>query len=220
MKKLKLIPAFTFILLFVSYYGIYSNYAVSEKFDNLTVQDKITYLSLEENDKIKIIRLEQDSVSVKPDFSDSAKVILTNLSNDKYIAFQGMSEQITTVSEYIFYAKRFLLLIFILVMAYVSYTKKNQFNMAFQKILFENVINGIVFTLFSAVAFLLTQTLRGNFGSASYMFQMLFGDAIETLKYSLIYSILIAILIYFDPRNINWNQKRLARKKKNEEKLS
>jgi len=220
MKKLKIIPAIAFILIFVSYYGIYSNYAVSEKFDDLTVQDKITYLSLDENDKIKIINLPQDSVNVKPDFSDSAKVILNALPNDKYIAFQGMSEQITTVSEYIFYAKRFLLLGFILVMAYVSYTKKHKFNVTFQKILFENVLSGIVFTLFSAVAFLLTQSIRGNIGSASYMFQMLFGDAIETLKYSLIYSIMIAVFIYFDPRNINWYNKRLARKKKNEEKLA
>lgn len=220
MKNLKIIPGIAFILIFLSYYWVYNTFAVASDFDDLTIEDKITFLSLEENDKIKIINLPQDSVPVVTDFTDSAKVILGNLPSEKYIAFQGMSEQITTVSEYIFYAKRLILLGFILAMAYVSYTKKHKFNVAFQKILFENVLSGVVFTLFSAVAFLLTQTIRGNFGSASYMFQMLFGDALETLKYSLIYSILIAAFIYFDPRNINWYQKRIARKRKKEEQAS
>lgn len=218
MKNLKIIPAITFLLIFAVYFGIYTKYAVSSNFDDLSTKDKIIYLSLDENEKIKIINLPQDSVSVKSDFSDSSKTILRNIPSETYDSYQNMSEQITTVSEYIFYAKRFILLVFILIMGYIAYSKKHKFNITFQKILFENVLNSVVFTLFSVVAFLLTQTIRGNIGSTSYMFQMLFGDALETLKYGLIYSILIAVFIYFEPRNIHWYQKRLERKKKNEEK--
>ena len=218
MKNLKIIPAITFVLIFAAYFGIYNQHAASSKFEDLSLKDKITYLELDENDKIKIIHLPQDSVAVKSDFSDSSKVILSDLPIETYTSYQEMSEQITTVSEYIFYAKRFILLLFILVMAYIAYTKKHKFNVAFQKILFENVINSAAFTLFSVVAFLLTQTIRGNVGSTSYLFQMLLGDAVETLKYGLLYSIFIAGFIYFDPRNINWYQKRVERKRKNEEK--
>jgi hypothetical protein len=180
MKKIKIIPAITFLLIFAAYFGIYSQYAVSSTFEDLSTKDKIIYLSLDENEKIKIINLPQDSVSVKSDFSDSSKIILRNIPSETYNSYQNMSEQITTVSEYIFYAKRFILLVFILIMAYITYSKKHKFNITFQKILF--------------------------------------GDAIETLKYGLIYSILIAVFIYFEPRNIHWYQKRLERKKKNEEK--
>ncbi len=218
MKNLKIIPAVAFVLIFASYFGIYNQYAVSSEFEDLSMKEKITYLGLDENDKIKIINLPQDSVAVKSDFSDSSKVILGDLPSETYVSYQGMSEQITTVSEYIFYAKRFILAVFVFVMAYISYTKKHKFNVTFQKILFENVTSSFIFTLFSIVAFLLTQTIRGNVGSTSYMFQMLLGDAVETLKYGLLYSIFIAGFIYFDPRNINWYQKRVERKRKQEEK--
>ena len=218
MKNLKIIPAVAFILIFASYYGIYDQYAVSSTFEDLSIKDKITYLSLDENDKIKIIDLPQDSIVMKADFSDSSKVILSNIPSEIYDSYQNMSERITTVSEYIFYAKRFILLLFVLTMSYLNYSKKHKFNITFQKILFENVLSSVVFTLFSVVAFLLTQTIRGNVGSTSYMFQMLIGDAVETLKYGLLYSVLIAVFIYFEPRNIHWYNKRIERKKKNEEK--
>lgn len=220
MKKFKLIPAITFLLVFFAYYGIFTSYADPTVFSNLTDEEKIVYLNLEENDQIKIIGLPQDSVTVKPDFSDSAKIVLSDVRPEIYTAYQTISEQTTTVSEKHFMAKRFILLAFILLTAYLSYTKKHKFNVAFQKILFENVVTTLVFALLSAAAFLLTQKLRGSIGDPSYALQMLFGDAIESLKYGLLYSIFIAIFIYFDPRNINWYQKRLAKKKAAEAKAA
>lgn len=218
MKKFKLIPAVTFLLVFFAYYGIFTSYSDPSFFTSLSDQDKITYLNLEENDQIKIIGLPQDSVEVKPDFSDSAKIVLSALPNETYTTYQTISTQSTDVSEKHFMAKRFILLAFVFITAYLSYTKKHKFNVAFQKILFENVVTTLVFALLSGAAFLLVQKLRGSIGDPSYALQMLFGDAIESLKYGLLYSIFIAIFIYFDPRNINWYQKRLAKKKATEEK--
>lgn len=218
MKKFKLIPAIAFILILVVYISVYESTSDSSEFEKLTIQERVTFFQLEENDRIKIIGLPQDSIESKSDFSDTARVILANTPPTTYQVYQDVSEQGADVSKTIFIFKRLILLVFLFLTSYLSYTKVHKFNVAFQKILFENVLGSIVFALFSVTAFLITQYLRGNVGDISYMLQMLLGDGIETLKYGLLYSIFISIFLYFDPRNIHWYNKRLAKKQAAEEK--
>lgn len=220
MKKFKLIPAITFVILVISYVSIYSTYSNTSVYNALEQKDLIAFTQLEENDQIKIIGLPQDSVTAKPDFSEEGKVILSQLPNEKYKAFQGISTQMTTVSEKIYFIKRLILLGFLMASILVAFKNKFKYDVTFQKALYENVKMSMLFVLFSIVALLLTQTILGTVRSGSQMAQILFTEGITTLKYAVLYAVFIAAFIYFHPQNIHWYNKRVARKQKQAEKAA
>lgn len=218
MKKFKVIPAAVFILLVASYLAIFSSYSDTKVYNELSPSDLTGYSKLEENDQIKIIGLPQDSVQVKPDFSKEGKEILGNVSNETYTAFQTISSQMAGVSEKIYFVKRLILLGFLLTTIMVAFKKKFKYNVTFQKALYENVKVSLMFVLFSITALLITQTVLGTLRSTGQMAQIFLGEAVSTLKYALLYSVFISIFIYFHPQNIHWYNKRLERKRKNEQK--
>lgn len=218
MKNIKIIPAITFLVLVITYVSVYSSYSDTSVYDALEPSDLAAFTKLEENDQIKIIGLPQDSVAVKPDFSEEGKAILSALTTEKYEAFQGISTQMTSVSEIIYILKRLILLGFLMASILVAFKNKFKYNVTFQKALYENVKMSMLFVLFSIVALLLTQTILGTIRSGSQMAQILFSEGISTLKYALLYAVFLAAFIYFHPQNIHWYNKRLARKQKQAEK--
>ena len=216
MKKFKVIPAIVFVLLTLTYLIIYSGNQEESKVE-LPIHNFNTYLSLDENDQIKIIGLAQDSVTMVTDFSKEGKEFYTNIPNDEYKEYQRISTNVADAAEKTYFVKRLILLGFILITIMIAFKGKLKYNVTFQKALFENVKTSIVFVLFSIAALLITQSILGTLRSPSQMLQILFGEAISTLKYALLYSVFIAVFIYFHPQNIHWYNKRLEKKRKRAE---
>ena len=64
----------------------------------------------------------------------------------------------------------------------------------------------------------LTQTIRGTVGESAFMLQYGFAHFITTLKSTLFWFVAISFFIYFNPQNIDWYQRRMAKKKEKEAK--
>ena len=78
--------------------------------------------------------------------------------------------------------------------------------------MFHNAIFSLIFSLFCIFSFILTQTIRGTVGDSSFMLQYGFAHFISILKSTLFWFVAVSFFIYFHPQNIDWYQRRMAKK--------
>jgi len=219
MKENKLLVFGCLIVTFLLYFITYSSTEEESSFDNLSMNDKTFFFNdLTDKEKEGIAITEKDSLKNKF-FEDSLVYLkIKEMPLEKYKTFQKISQQSLSIEQNLHTYRRLILLLFLVLGSYFTFTKKYQFNITFQKAMYHNVIYSLIFSLFCIFSFILTQKIRGISNGSSILLQFSFAHFIEVLKSTLIWFILVSFFIYFHPQNIDWYKKRIEKKKKKLEK--
>lgn len=219
MKENKLLVLGTLVVTFALYFITYSSVEDQSAYDHLSLDEKIFFFNdLDEKQKEGIATTSIDSLKSEF-FSDTLTFItLKNMHVETYETFQKISRESLSIEQSLHTYRRLILILFLVLGSYFMFTKKHKFNITFQKAMYHNVIFSLIFSLFCIFSFVLTQTIRGTTNNSSLLLQFGFAHFIEVLKSTLFWFIAVSFFIYFHPQNIDWHQKRIAKKKKKLEK--
>ena len=133
--------------------------------------------------------------------------------SENYETLQKLSRESLEIEKTLHTYRRLILILFLVLSSYFAFNKKYKFNITFQKAMYTNVVSSLIFALFCIFSFILTQTIRGTTNGSSILLQFGFAHFIEVLKSTMIWFILVSFFIYFHPQNIDWYQRRMAKKK-------
>ena len=215
MKEYKLLILSSFIAVFGLYFITYSSSEDSIAFDSLTLEEKLFFFNdLEDEQKEGLAITNIDSLKVEF-FKDS--LIYKKIKSfpiETYEAFQKISKEVLDIEETLHIYRRLILILCLSISSYLFFSRKYKFNITFQKAMFHNAIFSFIFSLFCIFSFILTQTIRGTVGDSSFMLQYGFAHFITVLKSTLFWFVAVSFFIYFHPQNIDWQRKRIEKKKR------
>ncbi len=219
MKENKLLVLGCLVAIFSLYFITYSSSDNSSAFESLTLDDKLFFFNeLDDDQKEGIATTSIDSLK-KEFFEDSlAYNKIKSLPFETYEAFQKISKESLNIEQNLHIYRRLILILCLIIYSYLLFSRKYNFNITFQKAMFHNAIFSFIFSLFCIFSFVLTQTIRGTVGDSSFILQFGFAHFISVLKSTLFWFVAISFFIYFHPQNIDWHQKRVARKKAKKDK--
>jgi len=217
MKENKLIVLCCLGAIFALYFITYSFSDNSTTFDSLTLNEKLFFFNeLDDDQKEGIATTSMDSLK-KEFFEDSLKYNkIKSLPSKTYEAFQKISVESLNIEQKLHIYRRLILILCLVLSSYFLFSKKYNFNISFQKVMFHNAVFSFIFSLFCIFSFFLTQAIRGTIGESYFMLQYGFAHFISVLKSTLFWFIAISFFIYFHPQNIDWYQKRVEKKKRKE----
>ena len=141
---------------------------------------------------------------------------IKSLPIETYESYQKISRDSLDIEQNLHIYRRLILILCLVLNSYLLFSKKYKFNITFQKAMFHNAIFSLIFSLFCIFSFILTQTIRGTVGDSSFMLQYGFAHFISILKSTLFWFVAVSFFIYFHPQNIDWYQRRMAKKKEKE----
>jgi hypothetical protein len=215
MKEYKLLILSSFIAVFGLYFITYSSSEDSIAFESLTLEEKLFFFNdLEDEQKEGLAITNIDSLKVEF-FKDS--LIYKKIKSfpiETYEAFQKISKEVLDIEETLHIYRRLILILCLSISSYLFFSRKYKFNITFQKAMFHNAIFSFIFSLFCIFSFILTQTIRGTVGDSSFMLQYGFAHFITVLKSTLFWFVAVSFFIYFHPQNIDWQRKRIEKKKR------
>ena len=215
MKEYKLLILSSFIAVFGLYFITYSSSEDSIAFDSLTLEEKLFFFNdLEDEQKEGLAITNIDSLKVEF-FKDS--LIYKKIKSfpiETYEAFQKISKEVLDIEETLHIYRRLILILCLSISSFLFFSRKYKFNITFQKAMFHNAIFSFIFSLFCIFSFILTQTIRGTVGDSSFMLQYGFAHFITVLKSTLFWFVAVSFFIYFHPQNIDWQRKRIEKKKR------
>ncbi len=217
MKEYKLLVLTTLVAIFALYLITYSSSEEASTYENLTLDDKIFFFNdLDDEQKEGIATTSMDSLKV--DFFPDSLVYnkIKSLPIETYETFQKISIESLEIEQNLHIYRRLILILSLVLSSYLLFSKKYKFNITFQKAMFHNAVFSLIFSLFCIFSFIITQTIRGAVGDSSFMLQFAFAHFISILKSTLFWFIAVSFFIYFHPQNIEWNQRRIAKKKAKE----
>tara|TARA_B100001778_G_scaffold258696_1_gene218976 strand:+ start:378 stop:1040 length:663 start_codon:yes stop_codon:yes gene_type:complete len=219
MKEYKLLVLGTLVAIFVLYFITYSSSGSASKYETLSLDDKIFFFNdLDDEQKEGIASTSKDSL--KASFFEDSLVFnkIKSLPSETYESYQKISRDSLEIEQNLHIYRRLILILCLVLSSYLLFSKKYKFNITFQKALFHNSVFSLIFSLFCIFSFILTQTIRGTIGDSSFMFQYGFAHFISILKSTLFWFVAVSFFIYFHPQNIDWHQRRIAKKKAKENK--
>ena len=217
MKEYKLLVLATLVAIFALYLITYSSSEEASTYENLTLDDKIFFFNdLDDEQKEGIATTSMDSLKV--DFFPDSLVYnkIKSLPIETYETFQKISIESLEIEQTLHIYRRLILILCLVLSSYLLFSKKYKSNITFQKAMFHNAVFSLIFSLFCIFSFVITQTIRGAVGDSSFMLQFAFAHFISILKSTLFWFIAVSFFIYFHPQNIEWNQRRIAKKKAKE----
>ena len=219
MKEYKLLVSGTLVAVFALYFFTYSSSDDASTYDNLSLDDKIFFFNdLNDEQKEGIASTSMDSLKASF-FEDSLTFKkIKSLPIETYESYQKISRNSLEIEQTLHIYRRLILILCLVLSSYVLFSRKYKFNITFQKAMFHNAVFSLIFSLFCIFSFILTQTIRGTVGDSSFMLQYGFAHFISTLKSTLFWFVAISFFIYFHPQNIDWYQRRMAKKKAKEKK--
>ena len=219
MKEYKLLVSGTLVAVFALYFFTYSSSDDASTYDNLSLDDKIFFFNdLNDEQKEGIASTSMDSLKASF-FEDSLTFQkIKSLPIETYESYQKISRNSLEIEQTLHIYRRLILILCLVLSSYVLFSRKYKFNITFQKAMFHNAVFSLIFSLFCIFSFILTQTIRGTVGDSSFMLQYGFAHFITTLKSTLFWFVAISFFIYFHPQNIDWHQRRVAKKKAKEKK--
>tara|TARA_B100000401_G_scaffold426001_1_gene356177 strand:+ start:23 stop:685 length:663 start_codon:yes stop_codon:yes gene_type:complete len=219
MKEYKLLVSGTLVAVFALYFFTYSSSDDASTYDNLSLDDKIFFFNdLNDEQKEGIASTSMDSLKASF-FEDSLTFQkIKSLPIETYESYQKISRNSLEIEQTLHIYRRLILILCLVLSSYVLFSRKYKFNITFQKAMFHNAVFSLIFSLFCIFSFILTQTIRGTVGDSSFMLQYGFAHFITTLKSTLFWFVAISFFIYFHPQNIDWHQRRMAKKKAKEKK--
>ena len=219
MKEYKLLVSGTLVAVFALYFFTYSSSDDASTYDNLSLDDKIFFFNdLNDEQKEGIASTSMDSLKASF-FEDSLTFQkIKSLPIETYESYQKISRNSLEIEQTLHIYRRLILILCLVLSSYVLFSRKYKFNITFQKAMFHNAVFSLIFSLFCIFSFILTQTIRGTVGDSSFMLQYGFAHFISTLKSTLFWFVAISFFIYFHPQNIDWYQRRMAKKKAKEKK--
>lgn len=219
MKENKIIILSTLLATFILYFITYSSVKDDASFSALSDEDKIFFFNdLDDKQKEGIASTPIDSL--KASFFEDTTVYhkLKEMPIETFKTFQKISQESLEIEETLHRYRRLILIISLVLGSYFLFTKKFKFNVTFQKALYHNAIFSLIFSVFCIFSFVITQKIRGTGTDSSVLVQFGFAHFIEVLKSTMIWFILVSFFIYFHPQNIDWHQRRLAKRKAKAEK--
>jgi len=219
MKEYKLLVLGTLVAIFALYFITYSSSENASTYDNLSVDDKIFFFNdLNDEQKEGVASTSIDSLDAR--FFEDSLIFkkIKSLPVKTYETFQYLSRNSLEIEQTLHIYRRLILILCLVLSSYLLFSKKYKFNITFQKAMFHNAVFSLIFSLFCVFSFILTQTIRGTVGDSSFMLQYGFAHFISILKSNLFWFVTISFFIYFHPQNIDWHQRRIAKKKKKENK--
>ena len=219
MKEYKLLVLGTLVAIFALYFITYSSSENASTYDNLSVDDKIFFFNdLNDEQKEGVASTSIDSLDAR--FFEDSLIFkkIKSLPVKTYETFQYLSRNSLEIEQTLHIYRRLILILCLVLSSYLLFSKKYKFNITFQKAMFHNAVFSLIFSLFCVFSFILTQTIRGTVGDSSFMLQYGFAHFISILKSTLFWFVTISFFIYFHPQNIDWHQRRIAKKKKKENK--
>ena len=214
MKEYKLLVLGTLVAIFALYFITYSSTENSSNYTNLSLADKIFFFNdLNDEQKEGIASTSMDSLKASF-FEDSLTFKkIKSLPIETYESYQKISRDSLDIEQNLHIYRRLILILCLVLNSYLLFSKKYKFNITFQKAMFHNAIFSLIFSLFCIFSFILTQTIRGTVGDSSFMLQYGFAHFISILKSTLFWFVAVSFFIYFHPQNIDWYQRRMAKKK-------
>lgn len=214
MKENKLLVLGTLVVTFALYFITYSSLDDPSEYDKLTLEDKtLFYNDLDDKQMEGIATTPIDSLKREYFEEDSTFKKLKEIPIENYKILQKLSRESLGIEQNLHTYRRLILILFLVLGSYFTFTKKYKFNITFQKAMYHNVVASLIFALFCIFSFVLTQTLRGTTNGSSILLQFGFAHFIKVLKSTMIWFILVSFFIYFHPQNISWHQRRVAKKK-------
>lgn len=221
MKENKIVILSTLVATFLLYFITYNSVGDNSSFEALSMEDKTFFFNdLDDKQKEGIATTSLDSLKVEF-FEDQAIFNkIKAMPSETYESFQKISQESLQIEQNLHTYRRLILILFLFLSSYFLFTKKFKNNITFQKAMYHNAINSLIFAVFCIFSFVLTQTIRGTGTDSAILVQFGFAHFIEVLKSSMIWFILISFFIYFNPQNIDWHQRRLQKKKAKEEKAN
>lgn len=219
MKEYKLLVLGTLVAVFALYFITYSSSENASNYDHLSLDEKIFFFNdLNDEQKEGIASTSMDSLKAIF-FEDSLTFQkIKSLPIETYESYQKISRDSLDIEQNLHIFRRLILILSLVLSSYVLFSRKYKFNITFQKAMFHNAVFSLIFSLFCIFSFILTQTIRGTVGESSFMLQYGFAHFITTLKSTLFWFVAISFFIYFHPQNIDWYQRRMAKKKEKEAK--
>ncbi len=214
MKEYKFLVIGTLVAVFTLYFITYSSYGSESNYETLSLDEKIFFFNdLNDEEKEGIASTLKDSLKVS--FFEDSLVFnkIKSLPNETYESYQKISRNGLEIEQNLHIFRRLILILCLVLSSFLLFTKKYKFDITFQKALFHNSVFSLIFALFCIFSFVLTQTIRGTIGDSSFMFQYGFAHFISVLKSTLFWFVAVSFFIYFHPQNIDWHQRRMAKKK-------
>ena len=219
MKEYKLLILGTLLAIFTLYFITYSSSDDASTYDNLSLDDKIFFFNdLNDEQKEGIASTSMDSLKASF-FADSLTFKkIKSLPIETYESYQKISRNSLEIEQTLHIYRRLILILCLVLSSYLLFSKKYKFNITFQKAMFHNAVFSLIFSLFCIFSFILTQKIRGTSGDSSFMLQYGFAHFISILKSTLFWFVAVSFFIYFHPQNIDWHERRIAKKKAKENK--
>lgn len=221
MKENKIVILSTLLATFLLYFVTYTSVGDNSSFEALSIEDKTFFFNdLDDKQSEGIATTEMDSLKIEFFENDTIFHRIKSMPIDTYKTFQKISQESLEIEQTLHTYRRLILILFLFLSSYFLFTKKFKNNITFQKAMYHNAINSLIFAVFCIFSFVLTQTIRGTGTDSSILVQFGFAHFIEVLKSSMIWFILISFFIYFNPQNIDWYQRRMEKKKAKQEKAN
>ncbi|MBI35782.1 MAG: hypothetical protein CMP67_10525 [Flavobacteriales bacterium] len=219
MKEYKLLVLGTLVSLFALYFITYSASENDPNYKSLSEEEQVfffTELNDEEKEGIALTPLD----SIKPEYFENQDTYkrITSTEAETYKVFQNIFLESLEIEQNLHFYRRLILILCLILSSYILFSKKYKYNMTFQKAMFHNAVFSLIFSLFCIFSFVTTQTIRGTSVAPSIMFQFGLGHFISVLKSTLFWFVAVSFFIYFNPQNIDWYQRRMAKKKAKENK--
>lgn len=123
------------------------------------------------------------------------------------ILFDGATDNGVEKGQYLFFAIRFLLLLYIFFLLNHHFTNKLKYEGDFQKIMYKGVILSLIFTCYTSIG-LYIKYLSTAQGEDFNFLPAWFVHAKEMVKVGLLYTLFMVVWIHFHP----YNQVRLRKK--------
>lgn len=123
------------------------------------------------------------------------------------LLFDGETDQSAEKGQYLFFAVRFLLLLYIFFLLNHHFTNKLNYEGDFQKVMYKGVILSLMFTCYTSIGLFIKYYITAQ-GADFNVLPAWFVHAKEMVKVGLLYTLFMVIWIHFHP----YNQVRLRKK--------
>jgi hypothetical protein len=187
------------ILLYISLTGIHKS---RNKASLLSKEEISVFQSIDDDTKMALIGIPQDSILAHIDKADSATVLLGQLPVEKYQLVQNVLQNNHQLTYRLFIGIRFILVAFLAVVLYVKFIGTLNYRISFQKALFEATKMVLLFALLLALATVINQMVHYGTPEITTLLTGLFTQLIKMLKLGLIYGVVISAFLWFHPNNM------------------
>lgn len=190
------------LALIVLYLTLTNIHNTENPFEGLSEQEVQVFKSIDDETRLALIGVPQDSIIAHIDKADSATVQLSRFNPNKYQIVQEVLQNNHQLAYRLYIGIRFILLAFLCIILYVKFIGPLNYQISFQKALFEATKLVLLFALLLAGATLINQIVYSGMPDVSVLFTALFTQIIKMLKLGLVYGVFISAFLWFHPNNM------------------